>query len=257
MRIGIITDIHENVRMLEKALELATYQKCDELVCLGDITGFDRRFYRYNYTRSASGCIKLIRENFKWIVAGNHDLFSAGRIPSWSDGFQFPDDWFRMDPSGRKLKASGKVWCYEGDAEKDLKGEEIDFLRSLPEFIVTDTPGITCLFSHYIFPDLTGSTTRYAERGKHLTGHWKFMDNNEVLYSFSGHTHNHFTGFAYRRTGYLFNAFQNLPNDSFFLGKEKTIMTLPPLSGEKGRTGFSIFDSDLKKLSVFHLISPD
>lgn len=257
MRIGIITDIHENVKMLQRALEIASMNKCDELVCLGDITGFDKRFYRYNYTRSASGCIKLIRENFRWIVAGNHDLFSAGRIPSWTDGFQFPDGWFGMIPADRKLKAAGKVWCYEGDDETDMGEDEIAFLGSLPEFIVTDVSGITCLFSHYLFPDLTGSTTRYAERGKHLNGHWKFMDTNEALYSFSGHTHNHFTGFAYRNSGSFFRAFQNLPNDSFRLGMEKTIMTLPPLSGEKGRTGFSVFDSDLKQLYVIHFVQPD
>jgi len=257
MRIGIITDIHENVKMLLRALDIASDNKCDELVCLGDITGFDRRFYRYNYTRSASACIKLIRENFRWIVAGNHDLFSAGRIPSWTDGFEFPEGWFRMESSERKHKAAGKVWCYEGDAETDMGRDEITFLGSLPEFIVTDAPGITCLFSHYLFPDLSGSTTRYAERRRHLTGHWKFMDTNKVLYAFSGHTHNHFTGFAYRTAGSLFRAFQNLPNDSFSLGNEKTIIALPPLSGEKGRTGFSIFDSDMKKLSVIHFILSD
>ena len=257
MRIGIFTDIHENVEMLQRALDMALINRCDELVCLGDITGFDRRFYRYDYTRSASGCIKLIRENFRWIVAGNHDLFSAGRIPSWTDGFQFPESWFMMDPSERKLKAAGKVWCYEGDAETDMCKDEIDFLGSLPEFIITDAPGINCLFSHYFFPDLTGSTTRYAERGRHLTGHWEFMDTNKVLYSFSGHTHNHFTGFAYKGSGSLFRAFQNLPNDSFCLGKEKIIIALPPLSGEKGRTGFTIFDSDQKKLSVINFIQSD
>ncbi len=254
MRIGIITDIHENVKMLQRALDVASKNKCDELACLGDITGYDRRFYRYNFSRSASECIKLIKENFRWIVAGNHDLFSACRIPSWTDGFQFPDGWFRMDPSERKLRAAGRVWCYEGDAESDIDSEEIAFLHSLPEFIVTDSPGVTCLFSHYLFPDLTGSTTRYAERGKHLTGHWNFMDTNEVFYSFSGHTHSHFTGFAYRDAGSFFRAFQNLPNDSFRLGKEKTLITVPPLSGEKGRTGFSVFDSDLRQLSVIHFV---
>lgn len=257
MRIGIITDIHENVKILQKTLEAASHNKCDEMVCLGDITGFDKRFYRYNYTRSASACIKLIKENCRWIVAGNHDLFFAGRIPSWTDGFKFPEGWFMMDHSERKFKAAGRFWSYEGDAETDISGEDIDFLTSLPEFIITDVPGIKCLFSHYIFPDITGSTTRYAEKGRHLNGHWNFMDSHEVLFSFSGHTHNHFTGFAYRKTGSLFKAFHNLPNDSFFLGNEKTIIALPPLSGEKGRTGFSVFDSELKQLSVIHFVQSD
>lgn len=255
MKIGIITDIHENVETLQRALDLASLKKCDEMVCLGDITGFDRRFYKYDFARSARRCIYLIRTNCRWVTAGNHDLYPAGRLPSWSDGFEFPEGWFQMNPQERKASAAGKVWCYDGDAESDMGEEEIDYLRSLPEYIVSSEPGVSCLFSHYFFPDLTGSTTKYAERGKHLLSHWKYMEMNEVVFSFSGHTHNHFTGFAYRNSGSLLRAFENLPNDIFNLGKEKTIIALPPLSGEKGRTGFSIFDSTDSTLSVIGLTS--
>lgn len=252
MKIGILTDIHENVDMLQKSLDLAALNRCDEIVCLGDIIGYDKRFYRYDITRSARRCLNLVRLNCKWIVAGNHDLFSSGRVPSWSDGFEFPENWFNMKPSERKSLAGTKVWCYEGDSGTDMGEDEILFLKSLPENIITDEPGTRCNFSHYFYPDLTGSTTHYAEKGKHLTGHWEFMDRNKVLYSFSGHTHNHLTGFAYRDQGLFFRAFHNLHNDRFYLGKEKIIIALPPLSGEKGRTGFSIFDSDNMILSVIN-----
>ena len=55
MKIGLITDIHENANLLKEALRLAAKNKCDEIVCLGNIVGFDRRFE-------------------------NHDLFAAGRL---------------------------------------------------------------------------------------------------------------------------------------------------------------------------------
>ena len=53
MKIGLITDIHENVEKLREAIKLADIQNCDELVCLGDIVGYDHRFYSFNISRSA------------------------------------------------------------------------------------------------------------------------------------------------------------------------------------------------------------
>lgn len=257
MKIGIITDIHENSVALKKALKLAESHFCDELACLGDIAGYDRRFYRYDRVKSARECISILRSSFRWVVAGNHDLFSSGRLPSWTDGFEFPESWFHLAPGERKAIAGGKVWCYDGDSENDLEEVDLEFLRSLPESVIIEASGLKCLLSHYFYPDLTGSTTHYAERGRHLSSHWNYMDQFEVQYSFSGHTHNHLTGFAYRNSRSLFKAFHSLPNDSFHLGKEKTIIALPPLSGEKGRTGFSILDTESMKLSVIHLIQPD
>jgi len=112
MKIGIITDIHENVEMLREALRLASVNKCDEIVCLGDIVGYDQRFYTFIQKRSATTCLDLVRSNCRWIVPGNHDLFAAGRVPSYTNGFKYPDTWFEMNAGERKKVAQGKVWCY-------------------------------------------------------------------------------------------------------------------------------------------------
>ncbi|MGH4050882.1 MAG: metallophosphoesterase family protein [Clostridium sp.] len=39
IKIGIITDIHNNVVALESILKLFEYEKCDEIICCGDIIG--------------------------------------------------------------------------------------------------------------------------------------------------------------------------------------------------------------------------
>ena len=257
MKIGIITDIHENVEMLQEAIKMAAVHKCDELVCLGDIVGYDRRFYSYNAKRSAKTCLDLVRSNCRWIVAGNHDLFAAGRIPSYSNGFEYPDNWFQLNIEERKKASRGKVWCYEEDAPNDLGENEILFLSSLPEYITTSVPGITCIFSHYIFPDLTGSTTQYIERNRQLKGLWGFMDLHKVKFSFSGHSHNWFTGFAYQGkingAGSFLKAIHPVPYDNINLGDEMIMIILPPLTGEKGRTGFSIVDSDRMKINIISI----
>jgi predicted phosphodiesterase len=76
MRLGFITDIHEDVKNLEKALSILSDQKCDVLICLGDIVGFTIPFYRYIETRNAEECVRLVKENASVVVTGNHDLFA-------------------------------------------------------------------------------------------------------------------------------------------------------------------------------------
>lgn len=253
MRIGIITDIHENVHMLREALRLAADCSCDELACLGDMVGYDRRFYRFADKRSAKECLGLIRANCRWIVAGNHDLYAAGRFPSWSNGFEFPAGWFTMTALERKAASAGKVWCYEGDDPNDLDESDVGFLRGVPEYAMFEADGTSCLFSHYIYPDFSGSTTQYIESKRQLKPHWEFMNRHKMKFSFSGHSHQLFAGFAYQKTGLLFKAIQPNPNSSFTFGNDTMLITLPPLAGDHGRTGFSVFDTRSRTLTIHTL----
>jgi predicted phosphodiesterase len=250
MRIGIITDIHENTAMLSEALRQASVNRCDEIVCLGDIVGFDHRFYRYNPMHSARACLDLVRSNCRWIVPGNHDLFAAKRIPSYTNGFEYPENWFSMDLKDKKRISQGRVWTFEGEAPNDLKEEDLMFINSLPEHIVIQFAGTKCLFSHYIYPDFTGSTTKYVERNNHLINLWDFMDMNKIRYSFSGHSHNYFAGMAFRGGRSFYKAIHSVPCQIINLGVEMVLTLLPPLAGEKGRTGFSVIDSDNLKLEI-------
>jgi hypothetical protein len=251
MRIGILTDIHENLMVLQETLSLASFHKCDELACLGDIVGCDTRFYDHSMTRSAKTCIGLIKSNCRWIVTGNHDLHAAGRLPSYSNGFEYPVNWFSMSSAERKKASSGKVWCYESEANNDMSAGELDFMQDLPEFIIPAVINNTFLFSHYIFPDFTGSTTLYIERNHQLKSHWDFMNSHNLKFSFIGHSHSTFAGFAYKNNGSFMLAFHSLPNNSFSLGDEPVVILLPPLSGDKGRTGFTIIDTGEMRLSLF------
>ena len=254
MRLGIISDIHENLEMLEKALKIAELNKCDEIACLGDIVGFDVRFYKYINRRSAKSCVEIIRTSCRWVVPGNHDLFAAGRLPEFTNGYLYPGKWFKLEPHERKRASNGKVWCYDQDASNDLGDNEILYLSELPEYVATSEPGPGCLFSHYIYPDLTGSTTRYIERNHQLIELWKFMKVQNVNYSFSGHSHTLFAGFAFKGNlngagGYL-KAVHSIPSDNFSLGTDTIMVLLPPLSGEKGRTGFTIFDTSNLRMNI-------
>lgn len=250
MRIGIISDIHENTAMLSEALRLASVNKCDEIACLGDIVGLDHRFYTFNPRHSARECLRLVRSNCRWIVPGNHDFFAAKRLPSFTNGFVYPEGWFNMDAQERKRISNGRVWSYEGEIPADLDEEDLMFINSLPEYIILPFAGTNCLLSHYIYPDFTGSTTQYVERNNHLTRFWEFMDRNNIMYSFSGHSHNHFAGLAYKGGRSFLKAIHSVPCQTINLGNEMVMILLPPVAGEKGRTGFSIIDSDNLKLGI-------
>ena len=152
MKIGIFTDIHENSEMLVNALKIAEASGCHELLCLGDIVGFDVRFYRYDLKRSARECVRLIKSNCRWVVAGNHDLFAAGRVPAYTNGFTYPDIWFKSDPAERKKLSFGKVWSYEGDAPNDLGDEELAFLSDLPNSLSPRLPAGDACFHITSFP---------------------------------------------------------------------------------------------------------
>lgn len=251
MKIGIITDIHENTRLLEDALGMMSAGGCDEIACLGDMVGYDSRFYSYEQYRSASDCLRLIRSNCKWITLGNHDINAARIFPSYSNGFSYPGNWYELDPAQRKNISSGKVWCYEGEASNDLTYDDIQFLQKIPEYIITTSQGLQFLFTHYFAPDFTGSTTTYIERGYQLRQHWQTMKEKGASLSFSGHCHSHFTGFAYRSAGSLTKAIHSFSGKEFNLGNEMVAVILPPLSGEKGRRGFSVLDTDKMVINIF------
>lgn len=252
MKIGIITDIHENVRILEETLKIAEEYKCDEMACLGDIVGFDTRFYDLSVKPCAKSCVGLIESNCRWVVAGNHDLYSVSRLPSWSNGFEFPENWFTIKADERKRLSEGRVWTYEYDSPNNLSEKETEYLKKLPEYIIPELGENPILFSHYIYPDFTGSTTIYVERNNQIKRHWGFMGSNSVRVSLIGHSHSIFAGFAYKNRGFSVKAFHSLPNNEFLLGDDSVIVLLPPLSGDKGKTGFTIYDTSTRKLSLIH-----
>jgi hypothetical protein len=192
----------------------------------------------------------MVKSNCRWIVAGNHDLHAAGAFPSYSNGFTYPENWFELALEERKKISRGRIWCYEGDEPNDLDTDDLLYLRQLPEHLKLKFQDVTCLLSHNIYPDLTGSTTRFIKRPIHLKEHWELMHRHDVKFSFCGHFHNHFAGFAYRKAGLFSKAIHSIPRDSFNMGQEEVIIVIPPLAGERGRTSFSVIDMTSMQLNV-------
>lgn len=190
MKLGFITDIHEDVQNLEKAFSILSNEKCDTVICLGDIVGFTIPFYRYIQTRDAEECVRLVRENCSVVVTGNHDLYAVKKIPQHKFGFNYTADWYELEYEMRAKKAKNRIWLYEDSELKcNLSEGAKEYLRNLKEIEIRKYDNINFLFSHFCYPDFSGSAIYFPREPFHLTRHFDYMKNNNCRVSFSGHGH--------------------------------------------------------------------
>lgn len=237
MRIAIIADIHEDIINLQIALSKIERLQCDEIVCLGDISGFNVSHHDYFDSRNASECLKLVKENCSVIIAGNHDLHAAGRTPEISS-FKYPSGWYELDFHERLSKSGGEVWLYEHEELSALyTRDEINFVSKLPEYQLITYEETPVLFTHFIIPNLTGSGQKFYFEATEFEEHKQFMAEKEATYSFSGHRH--YPGLmavsSFRVITRGFGRKYKLkPNDS---------VLVPPITRAQGNSGFCIYDA--------------
>jgi predicted phosphodiesterase len=189
MKIGIVSDIHEDAESLQKALRLLEKENCDELVCLGDISGFDDRFYGYLYSKSLAYCIDLLIVNCRVIVPGNHDLYHLKRFPQTRPAFNFPPNWFELSLRERKKLSGGKLALYENERPVDANGSFHQLLADRADFEICEYDGKRILFSHSVFPDLAGILNRKPARPSDFSEHFNFLDEMDCQIGIAGHLH--------------------------------------------------------------------
>lgn len=251
MKYGIISDIHEDIISLEKALVQIEKSGCDEIICLGDIIGFSIPAFAYFEERNASKCIEIIQQNCKYTVAGNHDLYPCRKTPEYNAGFNYPENWYDQEYSVRKMLAGDEVWLNEENELNPLISKnDKEFLKNLPEFLTVKSSGINLFISHYLYPDLSGSHRQYYENFGPIQPHLDFIRSNGASLGFSGHKHieGWFKG-TQNTTEY--NDFGN-----YTLNNEMQWIVGPCIANGKKKNGFMIFDTRSLELDVIPLQSP-
>lgn len=190
MKVGFVTDIHEDIGNLEYAIKLILNEDCERIICLGDIVGFAIPFYKYITERDADACVKSISANCSDVVIGNHDLYAIKKIPINKAGFNYEDNWYSLDYERRSSLSKNKIWLYEdSEVPCTLSEESISFLNSLNETSVVKLSGMSIFISHFCHPDFTGSSIHFPTEGFHLKNHFSFTESNNCKLSFSGHGH--------------------------------------------------------------------
>ena len=108
MRRAIVSDIHGNLEALNRVLEDAKSQDCEQIVCLGDIVG---------YGPDPQACIDIVK-GFDACILGNHDLAALFDPEGFSNAAEQAILWTR-----RQIEA--------GDTPQDCY-RRLEFLAHLP-----------------------------------------------------------------------------------------------------------------------------
>jgi len=154
MRIAIVTDIHEDSHKLSKALWLLKNRGYDKLVCLGDIAGYNSKYY--HHTPEADRCIELIRMHADIVVIGNNDL-DERRVEE-NDRYHINDDNYL-------------------------------YLKQLPKYVIIDSDCGKVLFSHFFVSDKQHIERKFPAILSAIKSHFKFLEKENCRISFLGHWH--------------------------------------------------------------------
>lgn len=190
MKIGFVSDIHEDIKRLREAFEILAKEKCHHLICLGDFTGYSVPYYGFLWSRNANEVVEMLKKKCEITVAGNHDLFAIRKLPKNNAGFSYPKNWYSLDYQTRQKLSKNKVYLYEYNELPALLTQENEkFIRQLPEYAVNKYGDLKILFSHYAFPDLVGTTTFEPKTPQDVKRHFAFMEKKGCRLSISGHDH--------------------------------------------------------------------
>jgi predicted phosphodiesterase len=248
MRLAIITDIHEDIISLKEALRKIERFRCDEIVCLGDISGFSLPYYNYYPTRNAHECLSLIRSVCSIVLLGNHDIHAAGIIPEHCNFFEFPDNWYQLDYHQRHKLGNDTLWLHEeNDLNPLYKGDDLEYLRSLPEYHVMQLPERNILLTHYVYPNTSGLKKEFYTYGDEFDQHFNFMAEMDCTISFTGHVH--IRGF-FTANG---RRFKQHRYKELTLKSDPVCIGLPPITRLNNRSGFCIFDTDSNSMKVIKI----
>ncbi len=228
MHLAILSDIHEDYENLLRIVAKAEVRGFDKLICLGDISGFSLPYYKYGKSRNASACLKLLREKCDIIIAGNHDLHAAGVDPKLPEALKGLD-----------------TWQHELDLDPGYSAEDISFLATLPFYDILTTPDGNILFSHYVYPNLSGFVKGFSLREKEFQAHFAFMREHNCRLSFTGHAHPQ--GFYKVHP----QSFKHHRNRGIKITTFPALIGIPPATRNQHQSSFCIFDIISHKLQVF------
>ncbi|NQV02695.1 MAG: metallophosphoesterase [Bacteroidia bacterium] len=248
MKIGILSDIHEDVISLIRALQIMEKERCDRVISLGDIVGFDDGHYGASRIQDSNECVRLVKENCTLSLVGNHDLFAIKKLPEYMARFDYPANWYFLPLQERQRIGSNKLWDYSlAEDQAQLSDVSYEYLSGLPEFAIEEFDGNRILFSHHLYPDLCGSLRKMPIWPSDIWPHLKWMKRNNCQTSITGHTHVEGT-----LTGNWFHLHTNMET-SFFIGARRNWMTCLPVTQGGVPSGCMILIPETGQVTIQHI----
>jgi len=136
--------------------------------------------------------------------------------------------------------------------EANYTDTDREYILSLPEYTSRHIDGYNILFSHHLYPDFTGSSTRLLPDNELILSHLLFMKENNYDLSFFGH--NHVEGLCLLRDN-------KLSLEKIINAKQKPgiiSVGVPFIANGKNNPGIARFDSIsgiIKSKSLYPFIS--
>jgi len=247
MRIGIISDIHSDFIALEAALNRLKARGYDKLICLGDIVGYSYHYKNNLEGRSPDECIKLVEQYCDHVIAGNHDMYWSMRLPDYLKKIKCPDNWYKLNLKERMNISHDSIWLYDDEVDETILADNINFLSSLPETYIMDCSKLSVLFTHFLYPDLTGTSKFFPDTIEDFRPHLKYMKSNKCLFGITGHAH--LQGYSVTsRDHFRYNFFGKIKLDNI-----PQVIIGPAITRGDSKNGFMIFDSESSELEVIQL----
>lgn len=148
-----------------------------------------------------------------------------------------------MDYNVRAARAQNNIWLYEdGELPVLLSDESTAFLRHLKEIEKADYGGRSFLFSHFCYPDFSGSTIHFPSEAIHLRTHFEYMGSSGCTIGVSGHGH---------PEGFLIvskDEFKFYPFGTYQLRDEIQWIVVPCVARTMRSNGVLIIDLETKKI---------
>jgi predicted phosphodiesterase len=152
---GVLGDIHGNREALEAVLECIDGFGVDQLLCVGDLIG---------YNADPDGCVELLGSRDAICIAGNHDLIGTGQL-----GFE---------------RCSNKAMHSLKRTRREIASHTAAYLRALPSHRVLEDK---FLLTHGGVRDVQ----QYMTRPRHFLQNAELLgrDFPGIRICFFGHTH--------------------------------------------------------------------
>lgn len=247
MIIGIISDIHSDFQSLEKALKILKTRGYDKLVCLGDIVGYSYHYKENLEGRDLNGCVDLVKENCHEVIAGNHDMYWSMRLPDYLKGKKYPDNWYKLGLTEQIHFSNNSIWLYDDEIDESISPENITYLSKLPETAILDCNDFKILLTHFLYPDLTGSSRFFPDSIKDFRLHLKFMQSRKCLLGIAGH--GHLQGYSIAsKDQFRYNHFGKISLDPI-----PQVIVGPAITRGDSKNGFMILNTEIPELNVIQL----
>ncbi len=246
MKLAVFSDIHEDVKNLELAFKKAEQLGCTEIICLGDIVGYSVPHYNYLITRNANKCIELIKNNCRYVVIGNHDLYAIRKLPLQKPFNDIPENWYQLNFDKRKELSENRIWLYEDNELSALLNDQSrEWLWNLPEYLVFTVNDIKIFISHFLFPDITGLATDFMKYLTNYSIHYDFIKNHNAQFSFFGHIHTAKL-LVFKEKKHEFILGTNINSAVNGIG-------IPAIARNKQFSGFAIYDTYEQHIELYKL----